>query len=413
MNLEERIDSIRKLVRENPLKRLLKLYPNKKWDWHELSMNPCTDIEIILKNMDKKLYWTGISSNPKMTLEIIKKYIDFSWDWCVLSNRFLITDILTYPNLPWDWFYVSKKSDVTMDIVRSHPNLPWNLVSLMFNINTDINMILENINKVPSNTLIDGINVSINDIITNIHLNWNWIVLSKYKNIEDILMYPDLPWNWVYVCQNPTLNMDIIRSRPEIPWYYDTLSYHPKLTIKFILENFDKDWIWYGGVSANPAISFEDKIKHLNLPWDWTNVNWMYSLDMIEKYQHLINWNWNSLSCNIYITLDFVLKHIDKTWNWYELSRHPNITMNDILEHPELPWKFHELHFNPNLTVEAFQRYKSILDLKFVSRNKYDHHLAILEKKEFLKKYNIYKQILRFKRIPDDVNSKILNLCCL
>jgi hypothetical protein len=59
-------------------------------------------------------------------------------------------------------------------------------------------------------------------------------------------------------------------------------------------------------------------------------------------------WIWHNVSKNPNITLDFILKHIDKPWAWTHLSKHPNITIENIIDNIDLPWNM-GVCLNPNL----------------------------------------------------------------
>src|SRR5208337_2362322 len=48
----------------NHLLTLLKLFPNKNWDWAWLSGNPNITFEIVKDNPDKNWDWACLSSNP-------------------------------------------------------------------------------------------------------------------------------------------------------------------------------------------------------------------------------------------------------------------------------------------------------------------------------------------------------------
>ena len=59
----------------NILQYLLEKYPNKPWDWDDISRNPNITMEIIEKYPDKPWNWSYISSNQNITMEIIEKYL--------------------------------------------------------------------------------------------------------------------------------------------------------------------------------------------------------------------------------------------------------------------------------------------------------------------------------------------------
>ena len=65
----------------NSITYLLEKYPNKDWNWWNLSRNSNITMEIIEKFPDKPWKWELVSSNPNLTMDIIEKYPDKPWDW--------------------------------------------------------------------------------------------------------------------------------------------------------------------------------------------------------------------------------------------------------------------------------------------------------------------------------------------
>jgi hypothetical protein len=52
---------------------LLTNYPNKMWNWTNLSSHPDITLEFIQNNLDKPWDWKKLSSNPALNLEKIEK----------------------------------------------------------------------------------------------------------------------------------------------------------------------------------------------------------------------------------------------------------------------------------------------------------------------------------------------------
>ena len=73
----------------NHLWTLIRLNPDKPWDWYGISQNPNTTWKIIQTHPDKPWNWNEISWNPNITWEIIQAYPEKQWDWDHLSyNKF-------------------------------------------------------------------------------------------------------------------------------------------------------------------------------------------------------------------------------------------------------------------------------------------------------------------------------------
>ena len=78
-----------KKTRCNHLVTLMNLFPDKDWNWCELSRNPSITFDIMLNNLDKPWDWRYLSMNPNITFDIVLDNLDKPWSWLGLSaNRF-------------------------------------------------------------------------------------------------------------------------------------------------------------------------------------------------------------------------------------------------------------------------------------------------------------------------------------
>ena len=87
-----------------------------------------------------------------------------------------------------------------------------------------------------------------------------------------------------------------------------------KKYFKFIQDNPEKPWDWYG-ISENPNITMKIVLDNPDKPW---------------------NWDW--ISCNPNITWDIIKDNPKEYWNWYYISCNPNITWDIIRDNPDKPW---------------------------------------------------------------------------
>lgn len=71
-----------------------------------------------------------------------------------------------------------------------------------------------------------------------------------------------------------------------------------------------------------------------------------FKLSMIPLLDSI---NYNAISCNINITMEFVLANLDKNWSWKLLSSNRNLKVTDILANKELPWHWESVSGNVNL----------------------------------------------------------------
>ena len=95
----------------NTLIKLLSYFPDKPWNWYELSRNPNITPNILLVNSDKPWNWYGLSWNPNITFDI------------VFAN----------PDKPWNWNGLSWNPNITFDIVLANLDKDWNWYGLSYN----------------------------------------------------------------------------------------------------------------------------------------------------------------------------------------------------------------------------------------------------------------------------------------
>src|SRR3954465_2989882 len=107
----------------NHLTTLLKMFPDKPWDWYGLSQNPNITWQAILDNLDKPWNWYYISHNPNITWKNIYDNLDKPWDWSgisinpnvtwhnIVQTSSIVQQIGTslneFSELPWNWCYLS------------------------------------------------------------------------------------------------------------------------------------------------------------------------------------------------------------------------------------------------------------------------------------------------------------------
>lgn len=185
------------------LERLIEMYPNKEWDWVQLSNNPDITFEFILKHKDKKWNWDRVSQNINIKIQNVVDHPYLRWEMMRLAANPSITlqDVLNYPTPygeeEWDPFSlshnrsipiqyllskewdvdmqrISRRADLTLQIVLDHPDEEWDWGYLSSN---------------PGITL--------QDIYDNPHLEWNWFLVSgrrgqskkkQYKKLCEIII---------------------------------------------------------------------------------------------------------------------------------------------------------------------------------------------------------------------------------
>ena len=89
----------------------------------------------------------------------------------------------------------------------------------------------------------------------------------------------------------------------------------------------------------------------LDLNWNSLSSHPCITMDFIERYPDK-PWDFELISENENLTLDFVLKHIGENFDWNSITSNSAITLDDIKKYPDLPWNFHCVGENPNIIAE-------------------------------------------------------------
>ena len=323
-----------------PLERIILKYPNLDWQYFgyhpQISYQFIKDHFNILKGYERNpnvklnhladpLPWDygKLSFNPNMTIDFVKQNLSKSWDWEGLSMLLPINDILQNLNMPWKFDYVSKNKSVTHNDIMEHPDLPWNFGFL-------------------------SEHIDVNFVYANPDLPWDFKALSHRMNLNFIQENPNKNWSWVNI-----------------------ISRHPDLTLEIILKELGDTNNWRSTWFMNPNITFKDVIENPNLNVHMKSLYEKFTSEILNNMPAFIIdyklaslyatlediqkrpdrfWDYENLSFNPNITIDFVKQNLLKNWNWNALTT--NININDILANPSMPWKLHLLAKNPSVTLD-------------------------------------------------------------
>ena len=221
-------------TRSNHLWTLVQKYPDAKWSWSWVSMNPNITWEIIQDNPDYPWNWYGIPCNPNVPLDIIAKYNpdyihlnpnvtleimqDSLGDWDEISKRASWEIILNNLEEDWEWYYVSENPNVTWNIINKFDKQWFCYQSVSVNVNNN----------------------------------------------------PDYPWNWYGISMNPNITWEIIKNNPDQPWDWRGVSWNPNITFDIFKKNLDKNLDW-DGISQNPNLTWKLIDENPQFPWVFDN----------------------------------------------------------------------------------------------------------------------------------------------
>lgn len=359
----------------NDLIKLVKLFPNKPWDWVEVFNNPGIKLnddavdelaKIALTELKNSSFSCGRRQNflkfiiNKVKISTVAEFFDDYYEWKYLS----LHPDLTWPfivenfNKGWDWSVISARKFITWDIVQeylvwnqanfsgnSFPHYshdfkrqafrPWDFAGLSKNPNLDWKIISNNLDK-----------------------PWDWYEISKlsFITLEVAISHIRAGWIWASIGQRSSL-ADVkfaiikLKSLNDNSNFNNTLPYSNKISdiIRSILVGFVQ----------GPEMSYQILIDNLDLEWPYGEVsrhakliNWDFVFKNPDK-----KWSWYYLSINKTLTWQLIKDNLEQKWDWRELSKMEFLTDDFIESNSNLPWDWTELAQHKHLTWNMFSKF--------------------------------------------------------
>jgi hypothetical protein len=259
------------------------------------------------------LWWSWMQEHGPilgLTNEIYELMPCFTQEFLEQHISKISTETLSMPQQRF-WEMVSRSIHVTPAFLKKNIHLPWVWRRLTLNANIPISAIADNLG-----------------------LPWDMEeIKSRYDITPEYMEKLPVTYESVLGADNPAL-IDHILTHPDL---YDVMSAstNPKITLKYIERHIDMFLLrknkWYlSNLARLPVVT----------------------LDFIEKYRFLIDWDMHNLSKNPNLTTDFLIKYIDWDWDWFILSTHPMITPEFVTNNPQLPFDFYMLSSNASIPIE-------------------------------------------------------------
>ena len=327
---------------------------NFEWDFAAISQNNklIDNLDFVEKWWEKLDYWGLISNiNKRIVIENLKFFLDKSYfkDYPDLldavSSELNLRDVLT--------FY-KKKPNSFDSIYRLYnwDNINNNTIDdeYLKNKDTIVELILEGY-ILPE--LIDNISLiySINFILENPNVTWNWQIVTERAIVEDLVDDETLVaylgyWDWKVLIEK-YFDPEDLQIDGRLSEIAALISQAPdevsEKSWKFITDIYPSHSIW-------SAINTTDNIDLFK--WDWNSISSSnkISLDLntLNRYKERINWS--LLSSNLFLNGFFrndreiygtrkqwenhVLSYLSKfseLWDFKELSKLGNITRSESI----------------------------------------------------------------------------------
>ena len=196
-------------------------------------------------------------------------------------------------------------------------------------------------------------------------------------------------WNMTYISANPNITQKDVEDNNE-NWDQEGLHRNPNigdynvgdnkwnlnylikqggyLTIQKLLSEIKSnnivDW---KKVSANPGISLKNILDNPRLPWDWKYISMNPSITIEDvKNNHRRPWVWSELgnnNLNVNILKKLTSVFLGRSWDWNELTINPNIDLDFIKSKPNYPWVKNFLYLNPTIPFKVLIENDMILEI--------------------------------------------------
>jgi hypothetical protein len=302
---------------------LVRLCPDKPWDWQGFGWNEFVSKGMFNEFMDKKDIWNNVGRRPWVDMGFLRQWVD-QVGWIAASKGVKVTmdELKQNLDLPWKWTCLSNNPNITMDMIENNPELPW-----------------------VCPTISDNPNITMEFIKSRGDIQWNWYAISASK-------YIDLPTlrahvhqiQWLDASSNYAISVETIMSNLDLPWCFGTISFRRDLKFETVLARLDLKWDWRG-ISQCPGVTFDMIMENLDLPWDPDAVSHNPNVTMeIIRDNPTYPWNYKWIGFNPNITIEFIRQNKDRV-DWRGVSQNSCITILDIMENLDLPWDWQYLSY--------------------------------------------------------------------
>jgi hypothetical protein len=271
-----------------------------------------------------------------------------------------------------------------------------------------------NITKLNFNNISSNQNLTLELVLNNLDLNWNWdkICARDFVTFDVVKKYTNLKWNFNVLLSNNNFTWTIINSDEFKNLYYEHfkkkfqnsnkcidknlfysghceididfnlfentiienieinmfyVSQNPSITLDIIENNITLNWDWYE-LSRSNYITEEFLSKYINLKWDYScilsrkDISWNF----FEKYFDVLNRKYDDfmelISKHVNVTIDILEKYDNIVWDYTWVSLNPNINIEYVLNNLDKAWDWYFLTIHPNI---SFNDIKNNLDLSW------------------------------------------------
>lgn len=347
----------------------LKYFPNQEWSFEKLLSNSNFDLSWLEYFPERLFDWRLVINSNNFTSDWIK-YFKLHNNCNELSrhNNFSLEWVSKYPNGNWSWRTLSYNKNFNFSWIDRYPEKKWDYKYLLNNRYFKI----EYLTRYKFN------NIDISNLLTNPNFRINWLdkIPSKYRIFRLISHNTNLSINWLLQYPNEDWDFDIIM--------FDFLS-------QYFLD-------------INLLIFLADKIKNSSdekkkVFWKKVSTSNVFDIKWVKLFP-LADWNWNYISNNPNLTVNWIVENPDYNWNFDILCCHKNLTISELIDLSKkknlcvLNWDM--ISKNPNLTLDFVRDNIELINFNELSYNKFNgvYYERKFQQQEKEKQVNIIEEEL-------------------
>lgn len=339
-------------------------------------------------------------------IDIINKFPEKKWDFAELSENPNITlkDILDNPNYEWNHRRLSYNLSIAYnDVINNAVNIRWDVHALAANFNFTIPLLS-----------------NLTDIEAESNEFWNMLSYNSNICLSDVIKYIDKPWDWRVLSSNMKLTEHDITAPYQLPLMEQSntanFSSNPFIDINFVIKHYAND----SCLSSNLNITYNHILSNPQIKWDYAELSKVIDIkDILKDIEinptHIDKWYIEYMYENLHMTLmniyklSRVFKKSLYELHWDTLSINPTMSVDDLINLntnvPELSISSF-ISQNPNLThkhiISNIDNW-SDNDFENLSVNKYHHcYIDYL----VLKNENIEQQLFKLYNSMPTIRSK-------
>ena len=260
---------------------------------------------------------------------LYKRYPDLQWNKSMFSSNpsVRIKDIISYPEIFKSGYYATFFSSINdkYGYLKYKDDFPLHVVEEIISNNPEFHLVtLFTFIRFFNNRYID-FSTKITIPHSHVDFRFNGMTIMELGSLEE---FNDI----------------------------NLVSGNPNVTMKIVFDNPNFKWCW-NLLSCNKSITVEDVILHPQFDWDYQIVIMRGTIKEYFKYRHLFNLNVKHIFNQIKVNIeDFTLyPDLLQLVTSFDLSRccMNNYLAPDILNHFKLPIDYYYLSLNKNITMDC------------------------------------------------------------